>query len=186
VIGNYLRGRLPGLIDGGLNAVDVLDVARGHILAAEHGRPGHRYILGGTNIGWIQLLERIALLSGVRHPILVLPRETAKVFAAMEAVRIPPPMRAEAVKLMSLDWQGRTEKAERELGYTIRPLDETLMRTIEWHQELIAERAFEGAESASPRTLIAAGVRAVQKLGAPGMLEPVEKIWGVKLVACAR
>jgi dihydroflavonol-4-reductase len=184
VIGNYLRGRLPGVLDGGLNAVDVLDVARGHILAAEHGRPGHRYILGGYNMTWVQLLERVAMLSGVRHPLLVLPGRTADVFALLEAVRIPPPMRAEAVRLMSLNWQGNSDKAHDELGYAPRPLDETLTRTIEWHKELIGRDAFRDSDRMSTRTLIASGVRGVERLGLHRLVRPVESLVGVKIVAC--
>ena len=51
-IGNYLRGRLPGVLDAPMNFVDVEDVAAGQLLAAEHGKPGERYILGGVNLGW--------------------------------------------------------------------------------------------------------------------------------------
>src|ERR687886_2780582 len=51
-VGNYLRGRLPGVIDAEMNFVDVEDVAIGHLLAAEHGTPGERYILGGHNLPW--------------------------------------------------------------------------------------------------------------------------------------
>jgi dihydroflavonol-4-reductase len=72
-VGNYLRGRLPGVLDAPMNFVDVEDVAFGHLLAADHGTPGERYILGGVNLGWVQLIDRVAELSGVRYPIIVLP-----------------------------------------------------------------------------------------------------------------
>ena len=49
MIGNYLRGRLPAIVDGQTNAVDVRDVAKGHLLAAERGTPGERYVLGGRD-----------------------------------------------------------------------------------------------------------------------------------------
>ncbi len=74
MIGNYLRGRLPAVVDAQTNVVDVRDVAKGHLLAAERGRPGERYVLGGHDVGWVELLERVAELSGVHHPLLVLPR----------------------------------------------------------------------------------------------------------------
>ena len=50
--------------------VDVRDVARGHMRAAEAGRPGERYILGGHAIGWVELIERVAELpgAGIRWP----------------------------------------------------------------------------------------------------------------------
>ncbi len=76
MIGNYLRGRLPAVVDGQTNIVDVRDVAKGHLLAAERGRAGERYVLGGHDVSWVELLERVAELSGCRHPLVVLPPET--------------------------------------------------------------------------------------------------------------
>ena len=51
-VGNYLRGRLPAVVDAPMNFVDVEDVADGHLLAAERGSRGERYILGGENLSW--------------------------------------------------------------------------------------------------------------------------------------
>ena len=73
-VGNYLRGRLPDVIDAPMNFVDVEDVAAGHLLAADRGAAGERYILGGVNLRWPHLIDRVAKLSGVRYPIIVLPR----------------------------------------------------------------------------------------------------------------
>src|SRR4051794_2581330 len=78
-IGNYLRGRLPAVIGSHMNFADVEDVAQGHLLAADHGRPGERYILGGENLSWPQLIERVAELSNVRFPVMVLPTGLARV-----------------------------------------------------------------------------------------------------------
>ena len=64
IIGNYLRGRLPAVVDGETNAADVRDVAAGHLMAAEKGTPGERYVLGGHDIRWVELVERVAELSG--------------------------------------------------------------------------------------------------------------------------
>ena len=75
LIGNYLLGRLPAVVDSETNAVDVRDVAAGHLLAARRGAPGERYVLGGHDLRWVELIERVARLSGVRHPLMVLPRE---------------------------------------------------------------------------------------------------------------
>src|SRR5436309_4014079 len=75
VVGNFMLGRLPAVVDGATNVVDVEDVARGHLLAAAKGKPGERYILGGYNLTWVELMDRLAVDSDVRRPLLVLPRE---------------------------------------------------------------------------------------------------------------
>jgi dihydroflavonol-4-reductase len=84
MIGNYMRGRLPAVVDAETNAVDVRDVAKGHLRAAERGRPGERYVLGGHDVRWVELFERVAELSGIRQPLLVLPREAGAVARAAE------------------------------------------------------------------------------------------------------
>ena len=181
-IGNYLRGRLPAVIDAPMNFVDVEDVAAGHVLAAEHGRPGERYILGGTNMSWPSLVDRVAELSGVRYPVVVLPRQIAQLARAREALGIPGPMPAEAYALMAQDWRFSSAKAKRELGYETRPLDRTLRATIDWYKDLIGTRAFDHAARSSLSTL-AAGTQA---LGRVGLLAPVklgQRILGRRVIS---
>ena len=141
-IGNYLRGRLPGVLDAPMNFVDVKDVAAGHLLAASRGRPGERYILGGENLPWPGLIDRVAELSGVRCPIMVLPTSIRRLARIREAIGLPGALSAEASKLMGQDWRFSSRKAQEELGYESRPLDETLQATIEWYLELIEAGAF--------------------------------------------
>jgi len=71
VVGNFLIGRLPAVVDGATNVVDVEDVAAGHLLAQERGQAGERYILGGYNLTWVELIDRLAVASGVRRPLAV-------------------------------------------------------------------------------------------------------------------
>lgn len=141
-IGNYLRGRLPGVIDAPMNFVDVEDVAAGHILAAEQGKPGERYILGAENLTWPQLIDRVAELSGVHYPILALPTGIARVSRIREALGLRGPISAEATNLMGKDWRFSSKKARSELGYQPRPLEETIQNTIDWYRELIEANAF--------------------------------------------
>ena len=61
------------MLDAPINFVDVEDVADGHLLAADKGNPGERYILGGHNRAWAELIDMVAHASGVHHPMLVLP-----------------------------------------------------------------------------------------------------------------
>jgi dihydroflavonol-4-reductase len=169
-IGNYLRGRLPGVVAASMNFVDVEDVAEGHLLAADRGRPGERYILGGENLSWPLLIERVAELSGVHFPVLVLPREIAVVGRIREALGIPGPVPVEAYELMGQDWRFSSKKAETELGYRARPLDETLMTTIEWYLELIESGAFEDDSPASAMSRWAEGLGFASRLG---LLSPI-------------
>src|SRR5439155_20560421 len=60
------KGRLPLAAPGGYNLVDVRDVAVGHLLAAEHGQSGQRYILGGENLRIQDFLRRLATVAGLR------------------------------------------------------------------------------------------------------------------------
>ena len=116
-VGNYLRGRLPGVVAAPMNFVDVEDVAIGHLQAAEHGRAGERYILGGQNMTWPQLIDCIAQIADVYFPVLVLPPEIAGVARVREALGLPGLISAEAFDLMGKKWHFSSEKAERELGY---------------------------------------------------------------------
>ena len=120
-----------------MNFVDVEDVAAGHLLAAERGRPGERYILGGENLPWPRLIDRVAELSGVRYPIMVLPASIRRLAQIREALGLPGALSAEASNLMGQDWRFSSRRAREELGYESRPLDDTLQATIDWYLELI-------------------------------------------------
>jgi dihydroflavonol-4-reductase len=170
IVGNFLRGRLPAVIAAPMNFVDAEDVAAGHLLAAEYGRAGERYILGGRNATWPALIDRIAQLSGIHHPVVVLPRETARVARIRDALGLPGPLAAEGYELMAQDWRFSSAKAKRELGYRTRKLDQTLHATIDWYVDLIERRAFQNVHRSSLSTL-AAGTRALSRLG---LLEPVK------------
>jgi dihydroflavonol-4-reductase len=181
-VGNYLRGRLPGVINAPMNFADVVDAAQGHLLAADKGVPGERYILGGDNLSWPELIDRVAAVSGHRHPVLVLPTETARVAQIREAMKLPSAMPAEGFGLMSKDWRFSSEKAKRELGYTARPIDETVRETVEWYLELIASNAFHD-EQRSGMSTIADGLSRAASLG---LLHPIrvgQRLAGVRVIA---
>lgn len=181
-ISSYLRGRLPGVIDAPMNFVDVEDVATGHLLAAERGTPGERYILGGCNMSWPALIDRVAQLSGVHHPVVVLPRQIAQLAQAREALGLPGALPAQGYALMAQEWRFSSAKAKRELGYRIRPLEETLRATIEWYLELIERHAFDHAARSSLSTL-AAGTRALGRLGLLKPLKLGQRIVGRRVIA---
>jgi dihydroflavonol-4-reductase len=181
MIGNYLRGRLPAVVEGQTNVVDVRDVAKGHLLAAERGRPGERYVLGGHDTGWVELLERVAELSGVHHPLVVLPPQAGAAARAAESLRLPSLVAAEGLVLMAQNWRYSSAKARRELGYRARPLDRTLEETTEWYRGLLDGGGW-GGGAPSAMSLAAAGVRLAGRTGLLGGLEAAERYVGRKLV----
>ncbi|HLW71246.1 MAG TPA: hopanoid-associated sugar epimerase [Candidatus Binataceae bacterium] len=136
IIVDFLNRRMPAYMETGLNLACVEDVARGHLLAAERGRIGEKYILGGENVTLAEMLKRLARLSGLRAPRLKIPYAVAWSFAlAAEAVartvthRAPRASLTEvrmAHKIMFFD----STKARAELGYTTTPLDDGLARAI--------------------------------------------------------
>jgi dihydroflavonol-4-reductase len=182
IVGNYLLGRLPAVVEGGTSIVDVDDVAAGHLAAADRGEAGERYILGGHNMTWVELIDRVASISGVHHPIIVLPVEAAALARASIAARLPSPIAPEGILLMAEDWRCSSRKAARELGYVYRPVDETLESTIEWYGELIERGVFAGRR-ASGLSVAAFGMRTASRLGVVAGLRGVERWSGRRIVA---
>jgi dihydroflavonol-4-reductase len=180
LIGNYLLGRLPAVVDSETNAVDVRDVAAGHLLAASKGAPGERYVLGGHDLHWVELIERVARLSGVHHPLVVLPREAGALARRAEELGLPSPVAGEGVLLMAQNWRYSSRKARRDLGYRARPLDRTLRDTITWYLELIEAGAL--GRRTSPLSLAAAGVRLAGRVGLLSGLRVAERYTGRRLV----
>jgi dihydroflavonol-4-reductase len=181
-VGNYLRGRLPAVIDAPMNFVDVEDVAVGHLLASEHGRPGERYILGGENSTWPELIELLAEVSGVHHPVLVLPGEVVVAARVREALALPGLLSVQGYELMAQDWRFSSGKAERELGYTARPFQETVRSTAEWYMELIDSGAF-ADEERSPLAALSSALVAARRLGLLSGLRAAQTLTRRKLVA---
>jgi len=180
-IGNFLRGRLPAVVDGQTNIVDVRDVATGHLRAAEKGHPGERYILGGHDIRWVDLIARVAKLSGVRHPVGVLPGGLGGAARRGESLGLRLPISAEGLVLMEQNWRYSSRKARGELGYRPRKLDTTLQDTIDWYQELIAAGALGGARPTA-LSLAAGGMRLAGRAGLLGGVRLAERYTGQRLV----
>jgi dihydroflavonol-4-reductase len=181
-IGNYLRGRLPAVVDAGVNIVDVRDVASGHLKAAEKGRAGERYVLGGHDVSWMELLEQVAEISGVHHPLLVLPPELGRLAQRAEALGLPAPISSEGILAMAQNWSYSSRKARRELGYRARPLDRTVRDTVAWYQSLIESGALDGGRP-SALSVGAAGLRLARRAGLLRGLRAAERYVGRTLVA---
>jgi dihydroflavonol-4-reductase len=136
---------LPGLgtlvprVPGGLNVVDVDDVARGHILAMSRGVTHERYILGGENLTMGDLFSTIAVLAGKRAPRLAIGKPVAlAVGAAFSALAAatgrPPAVSYDTVRgsFGNYFWV-RTDKARKELGYTSLPARRSLARAVRYY-----------------------------------------------------
>jgi dihydroflavonol-4-reductase len=108
----------------GINLVDVRDVARGHALAFEHGRPGERYLLGGADLTLREVFAAVADLAGVARPRLAVPYAAVRAGAALGLVN-----RNEAI-LARTSAYFSSAKAARELGYNRGPVEPALARAI--------------------------------------------------------
>jgi dihydroflavonol-4-reductase len=137
----FWKGRVLLTPPGGLNLADVRDVACGHLLAAERGRRGHRYILGGENRTYRQFLELLAEVAGL-HPraLPAAPHWAWSALAGLSECRAALTGRDafpsyQHVRLNRYYWYYRSERAESELGYRCRPLVESLADSYRWHAE---------------------------------------------------
>lgn len=167
LVRRFLLRRIPAYVDGGLNIVDVEDVAAGHLLADERGEPGERYILGGRNYTVRRLFADLGRVSGVEPPALRLPVPAALAVAEV-AERSPgrPPITVNEVRSVSQWWTYSSAKAKRELGWSTRPHEDTLEATVRFWTERegdqiartprtqplqyrLAARAVEGLEEAT-------------------------------------
>ena len=182
VVGNFLLGKMPAVVDGSTNVVDVEDVAAGHLLAADKGKPGERYLLGGYNMTWVELIDRLAAASGVHTPLLVLPREVGRLAQLQGELGLPAPIAPEAFALMAQNWRASSRKAKRELGYRTRPLERTLDATVGWYRDLIDSGVLR-RDARSPLAMAAAGMRVGERLGLVGALRAAEGYVGRRLVA---
>lgn len=134
---DFLRGKMPAYIDTGLNIVDVEDVARGHLLAFEHGVAGERYILGGENLTMREILQLLAEESGGKAPRWKLPYSAAMGFAALSTAAAfvtgkAPRAPLDAVKMARKKMFVSSGKAERELGYRPAPARQGLAKAVRW------------------------------------------------------
>ncbi len=137
---NAARGHIPGFVDTGLNLVHVMDVALGHLAAAERGRVGERYILGGENMPLQAILAEIARQRGRRPPFFKVPRPLAfgAALAAEFGARLGGPepfVTRDSVRMAQKRMYFTSAKAIRELGYAARPAREGIADALLWFAE---------------------------------------------------
>ncbi|NIM92783.1 MAG: NAD-dependent epimerase/dehydratase family protein [Anaerolineales bacterium] len=137
---DFLNGRMPAYVDTGLTIVDVDDVAVGHLLAAEVGRIGERYILGGENLTLKEVLDILAEISD-RPPVRFrIPHFVAMLWAYFDVAlarldpRRVPTATPEAVRVSRKPEYFSSAKAVRELGFPQTPAREALRKAVEWYR----------------------------------------------------
>jgi dihydroflavonol-4-reductase len=141
VVRRFLLGHIPAYTDGGINVVDVNDVARGHLLADEKGGVGERYILGNRNYTWTRLFADLSRVSGVEPPALRLSAGPAVALArAAEVAPGRPPVTIDEVKAAAQWWTYRSTKAKRDLGWTTTPHEDTVDATVGWYVDREGDR----------------------------------------------
>ena len=134
IVAAIAKRRLPGYVEGGGSFCDVRDVARGHADALERGRPGEIYVLGGHNLRVSEMTARVASLAGVPPPRRI-PYPVALAAAALQEAAAKarggrPAATRDLVRAARLFTFVSSAKAERELGYAIRPFEEMVLDTL--------------------------------------------------------
>jgi dihydroflavonol-4-reductase len=133
------RGQMPAFVDTGLNIVHVDDVAEGHLAAAEKGRIGERYILGGENMPLAEILAEVAQAVGRRPPWLRVPHGVLFPVAigAELAARVTgrdPFVTLDGVRMSRKKMYFTSEKASHELAYAPRPARQAIADAVTWFE----------------------------------------------------
>jgi dihydroflavonol-4-reductase len=141
IIVDFMKKKFPAYVDTGLNLVDVREVARGHIAALEKAKPGERYILGGENLTLKQVFDKLQTITGLPSPRIRIPHAVAMLYATWDQTFTglllgrEPRATVEAVKMGKKKMWASSAKAERDLGWQVRPVDEALGRAVEWFRK---------------------------------------------------
>jgi dihydroflavonol-4-reductase len=133
----YLNGRLRAFVHTNISVVDIRDTVAGHLLAADKGEPGRRYVISGATLTSSEALEIVSAMTGVVEEPRFLPPAVAQAAAAavetgFKLARRHPPVCRAMVRTMLHGHRYDGSRATRELGLTYTPVRDTFERTIEW------------------------------------------------------
>jgi dihydroflavonol-4-reductase len=139
IILDFLNGKMPGYVETGLNFVGVEDCAAGHLLIAEKGKVGERYLLGGQNLTLKQMLDALSKITGLPAPTLKIPHGLALGVAYASTVfsRLlgrEPSIPVEGVKIARHMMFVDCSRAQRELGFKAGPVAAALERAVRWYE----------------------------------------------------
>ena len=137
---DYLYGCLPAIVKGGYDFVDVRDVAQGCLLALEKGRPGNCYILCNAHYEIRQLTGMLQRFAGIKRRPWMLPLWLVSAFAplaeTLDKLRSQRPLfTSYSLYTLRSNDSFSSEKARAELGYTVRPMEETVRDIVLWERE---------------------------------------------------
>jgi dihydroflavonol-4-reductase len=139
IIVDFLNGKMPGYVETGLNFVGVEDCAAGHLLVAERGKIGERYLLGAENLTLKALLDTLAQITGLPAPKLKIPHGLALGVAYAETAfsRLlgrEPQIPVEGVKIARHRMFVDASRASRELEFAPSPVADALARAVRWYE----------------------------------------------------
>jgi dihydroflavonol-4-reductase len=139
IIVDFLSGKMPGYVETGLNFVGVEDCAAGHLLVAEKGQIGERYLLGAENLTLKQVLDLLARFTGLPAPRLKIPHSLALGVAYAETAfsRLlgrEPQIPVEGVKIAQHLMFVDCARAQRELGFRPEPVAAAFERAARWYE----------------------------------------------------
>jgi len=140
IIVDFLRGKMFGYVDTGMNLIDVRDCAEGHVLAAEKGKTGERYILGGRNLTLKEMFDALASVTDIASPGMKVPHWVAETYARLEnfwsidVARREPDVPLESVKMSRHKMWFDASKAVRELGLRQSSVEGALERAVRWFE----------------------------------------------------
>ena len=139
IIADFLNGNMPGYVETGLNFVGVEECAAGHLLVAEKGKVGQRYLLGGENLTLKQVLDLLAKITGLPAPSLKIPHGIAlgAAYASTIFSRLigrAPGITIEGVKIAQHMMFVDCTRAQRELGFKVGPVAAALDRAVRWYE----------------------------------------------------
>lgn len=140
IILDFLRRNMPAYLDTGLNLVDVRDVAKGHLLAAQYGKIGERYILGCRNMTLRDILQLLAQVSGLPAPKIRLPYGVALTAGYLSetlsrVTHKPPRVPLSGVRMARHPMYFSAHKAIRELGLPQSPVEQAVHLAVQWYRE---------------------------------------------------
>ncbi|MBI4585021.1 MAG: NAD-dependent epimerase/dehydratase family protein [Planctomycetes bacterium] len=140
IIVDFLAGRMKAYVETGLNLVAVEDVAVGHILAAEKGEVGRRYILGKENLSLKEILDLLSEITGIPSPKFKLPRQVLLPFSLLsEGIALItgklPGIPFEAAHMAHTFMYFDCTRAVHELEFRPRCVKEALQRAVEWFRK---------------------------------------------------